>query len=341
MRLSLAVALLVATPLLASPTITSISPGQGPVTGGTPVTVRGFGFSATGPFVLTFGGAGAASVRMVDANTITAMTPQHLPGPVTVSLSQPDGSASMNDSFVFTGNATDAFDRLLLPLFVPPIYGAYGSQFVTNLSLWNATLEEMTVYGLEAPCSSDPCVPAGDATLPSRPIQISTFQPTGTPAAPGKFIYVPKGSASYLTAELRVEDVSRQSDTWGTHIPVVADRDMRTSIAALLDIPTDSRFRNMLRVYGDQEGTVQVRIVQTTPPIGVVSVVSLPLTPGATMFDPSYASFSAFPLPPITTGPARPKLRVEIEPVTYLLHAWAFVSVTNNETQQITVIAPH
>lgn len=341
MRLSLTLALLfAAVPLLASPTITSISPTEGPVAGGTRVMIRGFGFGPTGPYALLFGDAPAAAIQVVDANTITAVTPRHLPGLATVFLSQPDGSVTLTDGFLFTGNVPDAFDRLLLPLFIPPIYGAYGSQFVTNLTLWNASLEEMQVYGLLAPCSGVMCQPSQYPPLPSRPASTtSDFVLGGTASAPGRFVYVPKGSADLLSAELRVQDVSRQAQTWGTEIPVARDRDFRSFITALLDIPNDPRFRNTVRVYGDPEGgTVLVRIVQTSPATGVLSEFMLPLIPGATMFDPSYASFSAFPPSPITTGPEISKLRVEIAPATYLLRTWSFVSVTNNDTQHITVI---
>ncbi len=349
MRFSLSVALLLVSPaLLAAPIITSISPTEGPVKGGTVVTIKGTGFSTTcppasgcttPPIAVFFGGAQSPSTQLVDSGTVTATTPAHLPGTVDVVLRQPDGNAFAPAAYSFTGDVTDGFDRILLPIWLPEIRGAYGSDFVTNFSIWNSSPVDVEVEGLVYWCNFDPCLNPFSVILPSRgSTDESGFFPTGTASAPGAFIYVPIGSGGLLYSTLRVQDVSRQAQTWGTSIPVVHDAGFRSSIVALLDIPNDDRFRNMLRIYGDGPGTVLVRIVQTSPPAGTVAEFMLPLNSGATIFNPSYAAFSAFPPPPITTGPAATKLRVEIEPFTYLLRIWAFVSVTNNETQHITVI---
>ncbi len=334
---------------LASPIITSVTPPSGPVTGGVSVTIHGSGFSntcppqlgcSTGPIVIAFGSFIASSTQFIDANTITAVTPINFPGAVTVFLSQPSDSAQLRDAFTYVGNTSDAFDRLLLPLMLPPVYGAYGSLFVTNLALWNASNSAMPVYRLFGPCPPITCAPAAYGALPPRPLETSTdFSFNGTPASPGVFLYVPKGSADFLAAELRVQDISRQAQTWGTEIPIVRDRDFHAGMIALLDLPNDDRFRMTLRVYGDQAGTVRVRVVRTMPPSGVLNDFVLQLAPGAAL-DPAYASFSAFPPAPITAGPAAPRLRVEIDPVTNGLRIWAFISVTNNETQHITLITP-
>lgn len=338
------------TALFASPIITSVSPAEGPVAGGTVVTIHGSGFSTSATETTVWfegnSAASATSVRVVDSSTITAVTPASLPGHAGLFVSQREGttgqSAFLNDAFVFTGSATDAFDRLLLPLFLPPIYGAYGSQFLTYVSMWNAGQTDMVVYGApQVPmCHLEPCLSTANTFLPSRPIAETTaFIPTGTAAAPGRFIYVGKGSSGLLAATLRVQDISRQAQTWGTQIPVVPDGDFRSSLTALIDVPYDVRFRNTLRIYGDRDGTVSVRIVQATPPAGTVTESTLPLTSGATIFDPSYASFSEFPPPLFIPSGVVARMRIEITP-SAPLHIWAFVSATNNQTQHITVITP-
>jgi hypothetical protein len=67
------------TPPQAAPTLTSVSPAFGPSQGKTPVTIKGT--NLTGATQVTFGGAAATSVVVVDAQTITALTPPGTVGP--------------------------------------------------------------------------------------------------------------------------------------------------------------------------------------------------------------------------------------------------------------------
>lgn len=69
-----------------SPAVAGISPAQGPLEGGTPVTISGSGF--TGATSAKFGGASGTSFSVVNDNTITCNTPPRLtkPGPVTVTV---------------------------------------------------------------------------------------------------------------------------------------------------------------------------------------------------------------------------------------------------------------
>lgn len=59
--------------------VSTISPVSGPVSGGTTVTINGFGFSSSGLGV-KFGGAAATSVTFVSDTKITAVTPPHVAG---------------------------------------------------------------------------------------------------------------------------------------------------------------------------------------------------------------------------------------------------------------------
>ena len=70
-----------------SPTVTSVSPNSGTTLGGTAVTITGTNF-ATGATV-TFGGAAATNVAVVNSTTITATTPAGSTGAVTVTVTNP------------------------------------------------------------------------------------------------------------------------------------------------------------------------------------------------------------------------------------------------------------
>lgn len=73
------------------PVITAVTPGRGPASGGTPVTIAGSNFKA-GAHV-TLGGVPAADVVVVSANQITCTTPPHFPATVDVVVSDTGGQS--------------------------------------------------------------------------------------------------------------------------------------------------------------------------------------------------------------------------------------------------------
>lgn len=87
------------------PVLTGISPSVGPTSGGTGVTLTGLRLFSGATVV--FGGALATSVTYVDATTVTAVSPPHSSGQVSVVVRNPDEqSASLQDRFTYQG--TDA-----------------------------------------------------------------------------------------------------------------------------------------------------------------------------------------------------------------------------------------
>jgi hypothetical protein len=72
-----------------APVVSGIEPDHGPVGGGTLVTISGEYFAPRGIRV-RLGGRHARDVRMVNENTIIAVTHWHRPGKVTVEVSNPD-----------------------------------------------------------------------------------------------------------------------------------------------------------------------------------------------------------------------------------------------------------
>ncbi len=87
------------------PTVTSVSPNNGPAAGGTGVTITGTNF-ASGATV-TFGSTAATNVVVVNSTTITATTPAGSIGAVTVTVTN-IGSQSGSLTNGFTYNATVA-----------------------------------------------------------------------------------------------------------------------------------------------------------------------------------------------------------------------------------------
>ena len=84
-----------------APTVAGVSPNTGPTAGGASVTITGANF-ASGATV-TFGGTAALSVTVANATSITASTPAHAAGAVSVAVTNPDGqSGALANGFTYT-----------------------------------------------------------------------------------------------------------------------------------------------------------------------------------------------------------------------------------------------
>jgi prepilin-type processing-associated H-X9-DG protein len=80
---------------------TTISPNSGPLSGGTSVTISGFGF--TGATAVSFGSTAATSFTIVSDTTITAVAPPSTAaGPVDVIVTSPTGSTNITIGDQFT-----------------------------------------------------------------------------------------------------------------------------------------------------------------------------------------------------------------------------------------------
>ncbi|HKT69833.1 MAG TPA: IPT/TIG domain-containing protein, partial [Terriglobales bacterium] len=83
-----------------APTVSSVSPSSGSTNGGTGVTITGTNFSAGA--TVTFGGTTASNVNLVSGTSITATTPAHAAGAVTVTVTNTDGqSGTLPNAFTY------------------------------------------------------------------------------------------------------------------------------------------------------------------------------------------------------------------------------------------------
>ncbi len=107
------------TPAPVSLAVTAVSPSTGSPVGATAVTVTGTAFAAGA--TVTFGGAAATGVTVVNANSITALTPPRAAGVVDVVVTMPGGaSATLPNAFTYAPlsingnwNGTTSQGRLL------------------------------------------------------------------------------------------------------------------------------------------------------------------------------------------------------------------------------------
>ncbi|APD13266.1 hypothetical protein RO07_08625 [Pandoraea pulmonicola] len=90
---------------IAAVSLTSVSPPSGPSAGGAPVTLTGSGF-VQGATTVTFGGALAANVVVIDPSHLTAITPPQAVGPSTVTVAVPGDATSVAAAYTFVGVPT-------------------------------------------------------------------------------------------------------------------------------------------------------------------------------------------------------------------------------------------
>ncbi len=255
------------------------------------------------------------------------------------------------------------FERVLVPVTITgEVPGAFGSRWVTRLAMTNTADQRVQIFGYDpypggcliAVCPPVPPTPANETFFPAVP--------PGT-ISQGAIIEVDRQYAGKVRFQLRVQDVSRDTTTWGTEIPVVREGELFTGTFQLLDVPTMTGFRATLRLYdlgALDNAQVVVRFFRTNP--SLQSPVAIVIDPNGSLpepdtllaerivtlaverrgagsaFDFGYAELSDFLLIPQLQDVNR--VRLEVRPATAGLRLWGFVSVTNNETQHVTVVTP-
>lgn len=335
-KVLLLVSFAVASPLAARPAITSVSPAEGSVAGDTTVIIRGSGFSNVSlgsPFVLGvpptvyFGSTEVAPVRFIDENTLEVKTPPYLPTTTSITVLNHDGNGSttLDHAFTFTGDPQSVFDPILFPVFLPPVRGAFGSRFETTARVSNRTFaQQSTFYGIDFTCYITTGVYSPyDAVVISQSKELFPDCSRTT----GRVFWV-KRSGNPLVASLRVRDTSRQASSAGVEVPVVRLSDFTNDRIVLMGVPADPRFRKTLRVYSLDSGDVSATLAFNDQSVGQIF-----LKPSTSIFEPAYAEFNDFP----TNIPTGGTMEISLSSSKRI---WAFISVTNNDTQEITLISP-
>ncbi len=302
--------------------------------------------------VTVFFGTREAMVRQAYDHAIIADAPAQSEGTVVDVIVRLPGNPDivLPKAFRYEVSAQPSsanYVRHLVPL-TRDLAGANGSQWVTQWTMVNPYEIPVIIPGTNCPPNVSPCVTPW--SIAPRQMQAMYPLPRTSPGE-GAFVYLPL-SLSEVGGELRVRDISRSAEGWGTELPVVSYEDFHETIW-LLDVPTDPRFRSTLRIYGPTEAQAQVRL-KIYPRSGRTPIVEqlvdlrgldvIEPTPFPTQ--PSYAQLD--PITEAVRASGEPRVRIQVSyemppftnpPVT--LPIWAFVSLTNNVTQQVTAITPH
>ncbi|NYG98611.1 hypothetical protein BJ979_001237 [Schumannella luteola] len=178
-----------ANPLPLAPAIASITPGHGPETGGTVVTIAGTNLGATGTTAVTFDGIPATAVTVNAAGTqITATTPPHTAATVGVAVTTPAGTS---------GTSPYVYDPVIAITTVTPTSGPAaggtpitidGRAFTgaTGVDIGGAPATNVTVVSDTRITATTPAGTAGPADV----VVHGTAAVGGDATAPGAYSYV-------------------------------------------------------------------------------------------------------------------------------------------------------
>lgn len=246
------------------------------------------------------------------------------------------------------------YERVLIPVFFFG-GGAYGAQWWTDVQIisteGDVELANEVLVGFQV-------CPALCGCGPEKRIDAWTVESVCPhfehPA--GLLLYVPRTARDWLQIASRGGDLSRRADRYGTQIPVVWEDDLFDSTMMLLDIPTDPRYRASLRLYDafQWETGFTLRFHDMAKlrdgnaiPIFETSVVAhhdsgpsaLPLRPAFALIGdlvaayPQLASVPSVAIEIIGSHPI-------VSPPAYERRFYAMASITNNTTQEITIVTP-
>ena len=256
----------------------------------------------------------------------------------------PNGMDNWTEISIGIGDAA-AWRRILLPLSFGETPGAFGS-------LWKT--ETTAVMDAGAEIEFQPkrfCIPRGTTCFDiplRRPFDFAKAVDVRHERIPAQFVYVRTADEPKLALNLRVRDLTRTAETWGTEVPVVRENEWRTGAIVLAPLPVDPLFRLTLRVYDYHSITgnrVAVRIYaddETEPRAtltktfqvaeGKLTTAVLPVAPGYIQLDPLAEAGDALA--------GAETMWIRVEPLSQGLKFWAFASVTNNPTGHVTTVTP-
>jgi hypothetical protein len=225
------------------------------------------------------------------------------------------------------------YQRILIPIYVENQPGAYGSLWSSRLSMMLSTPDLIEIGPLRPLCEA-PCLPP---PIPlNHPFAPQLFV---APGSPGTIIYVQEDAADQVTFALRLEEAARTSAA-GEYLPVVREAELFTQPFRIIGIHHQEGFRATLRLYtlGGPSTTVRVSLVRSgtrterhVPVLAqTVDIDGFDIAPG--YFEARLEEIAGEDL---VEGP----YWLEIEPLSDDA-LWGFVSITNNHTNELSIVLP-
>ncbi|MDQ6800139.1 MAG: IPT/TIG domain-containing protein [Acidobacteriota bacterium] len=303
--------------------------------------------------VVMFGGVAAPEqfVVIVDAHTLIVTTPPHPPGVVTVTVQTPSETITAPAAFRFREQSAtpdpEVFERILLPI-VYNGFGFGGTWWRTDLAILNsnpvvvASSDAFRVLFYFQGCVFEACPGRLAPGESADAFNVLTRSDAGSLLMPHRDL-APGLRFGYRAWEMFQAAEGRSS---GTELPIVREKDFRTRRLDLVQIPLDHHSRVALRIYGPDSEVipVTVSVFKFDNPKTPVARKDLVLQAPQCATDPCDATVPSFAaisnleqeFPALAS---LDRVRVEVDSASGF-RFWALATITNNNTQQITLVTP-
>ena len=249
------------------PTVTSVSPNNGPTVGGTSVTITGTNFAAGA--TVTFANNAATNVVVVSSTSITATTPAGAAGAVTVTITVNGQSGSLSNGFTYVGaptvtgvnpNSGTTAGGTSVTIsgtnFAAGATVAFGSAAAINVTVVNSTSITATTpsetAGAVTVTVTNPGPQSGSLT------NAYTYVTPSTPTAPGSLVAgggpAPMVAAvqSYLNSTALTSHTTAGFNSTGANLIVL----LASSHAGVTFTPSDSLGNTWIPIAGPSSTTV-------------------------------------------------------------------------------------
>ena len=170
------------------PTVSSVTPAQGPSTGGTAITITGTNF--TGATAVRIGGVAVPSFTIVSSTSISAVTPAGTAGVASVSVQGPGGTGSLANGFTYQAPPGVPTIASISPGIGPvsggtaiTITGTNFVRFGTSVTVGGAAVTNLVVF---SPTQMTAVTPPGSAGARNVVVTVAAGSATST----GGFTYI-------------------------------------------------------------------------------------------------------------------------------------------------------
>ncbi|MFL6248171.1 MAG: hypothetical protein ACJ74H_19260 [Thermoanaerobaculia bacterium] len=247
--------------------------------------------------------------------------------------------------------AQSTYEKVLVPVFFSGP-GAHGSQWWTTVAIANDSNDRPIRFS-QAVLEGDPSCAAVCGCGPSaevRPRSVNSICIANAHPS-GLLLYMEKNEANAHFGA-RVTDLSRSGDTAGTELKIVREHELRKGNIILPNIPIGPGYRVGLRVFDTLPflNPEVILVIHSYPDLIPLLEETIPLNPPTDAGTPR-PTHPAFVM--IGDLAARyPQLRdnglisielllpeATVSPVPAPSY-WAVVTITNNVTQQVTMVTP-
>lgn len=253
-------------------------------------------------------------------------------------------------STVCVAQGTPEMERVLLPVTVRGLPGAFGTTWTTDLWIRIDTDGQYVLIKPIFPVTpcDPPCPePWGPLLAPyAYPIDFFRTHPGETV---GSIIYVQRDLSEKVHLSLRLSN--GRANAAPVQLPVVRERSFVSGTVHILGVPLQPSSRATLRVYGIDPallGSVRVRafsedsasantiVFESVVPLLVkqlfysIGTDPIPLRPPVAEINLGEVIHGAF------AG-----VRLEVTPIDPTMRIWALVSITDNQTQDVTLRTPN